>query len=182
MARTCKSLCIILLNKCHLLILSYDIARSEKKGLSMSSFVMWRGFQTYNTLLNTCLAQVMYPVMVSAWSILIVIGLYTGIRLFGTIPTAMYLLLILLATDGLFMDMFGFRMAGDVDGKSHELLKKWRVSLSKTSQQSKLKRKTLLSCAPLRVKLGSSNYIEVCTPLVILDLCLDQVVTLLIAS
>jgi hypothetical protein len=156
--------------------------RLDDVGLTNSRFVMWRGLQTYLTLLNTCLAQVIYPVMVSAWCILIVIGMYTGIRLYGTIPTGMYLLLILLATDGLFVDMFVFKQAGDLDGKSTELLKKWRIYSLQTSKQSKLRRRKLLSCAPLRVKMGSSNFMEISTPLVILDLCLDQVVALLIAS
>jgi hypothetical protein len=63
--------------------------RSDDVGLTNSRCVMWRGLQTYLTLLNTCLAQVIYPVMVSAWCVLIVIGMYTGIRLYGTIPTGM---------------------------------------------------------------------------------------------
>jgi hypothetical protein len=120
--------------------------------------------------------------MLTSWSVLIVIGIYTGLRLFGIIPTAMYLLLVLLAIDGIFADIYMFKMAGDVDAKSSELLGNWKILLVNRKYDLKLRRMQLKSCPPLRMQIGSSNYFDVCTPLVILDLCLNQIVTLLIAS
>jgi hypothetical protein len=120
--------------------------------------------------------------MAGALCSVIVVGIYTGIRLYGTIPMAIYFLQVLTAFDGLCADMLTFKMAGDVDSISSELLEKWRVLLGNTQQQVKLKRKQLKSCVPLRIKLGSTNFIEICTPLVILDFCVNQIVTLLLAS
>jgi hypothetical protein len=124
----------------------------------------------------------MYPVMVTALCAVIIVGMYTGFRLYGTISTAMYLIQILLAIDGLSVDMLTFRLAGDVDNKSSELLQKWRVLLINTKFQLKLKRKQLKSCTPLRVKMGSSNFVDILTPLVILGFCVNQTLTILIAS
>jgi hypothetical protein len=71
--------------------------------------------------------------------------------------------------------------------KSCELLEGWRGLLVKRRKQLNpynvnLTRKQLKSCAPLKVKLGNSNYFDICTRLVIIEFCLGQVVILLIAS
>jgi hypothetical protein len=131
---------------------------------------------------NSCSGPVMYPVMVTALCAGIIVGMYTGFRLYGNISTAMYLIPVPLAVDGLAVDMLYIRSAGDVDNKSSELLQKWTVLLVYTKFQLKRKRKQLRSCTPLRVKMGSSNFVEILTPLVLLSFCVNQTLTLLIAS
>jgi hypothetical protein len=153
-----------------------------KNVLNDAKIRLWRIHQAYLSLVNDCIGPVIYPVIITSWSILIIIGVYTGMRLYGIVPFPMYILFVLLAMDGLFADVIVFKLAGDVHQQSLKLLGEWKTMLGKTQQQRKFIRKQLKSCNPLRIKLGSSNYIDICTPLVILDLCLDQIVTLLIAS
>jgi amino acid transporter len=72
-------------------------------------------------MLNRCNEPVMYPLMVTLVCSLNIFGIYTGVRLNETIPTAMYLIDILLAIIGLAIDMLAFRLARDIDSKSSEL-------------------------------------------------------------
>jgi hypothetical protein len=81
----------------------------------------------------------MYPVMVTVVSLLIIFEIYTGNRLHETIPTAMYLIDILLAIIGLAIDMLAFRLTGDFDSKSSELLKNWKLLILNTKFWTKLK-------------------------------------------
>jgi hypothetical protein len=156
--------------------------RSGKNVLTGSTIRMWRIHQTYNSLLNACLRDAIFPVLVSGWSVLIIIGTYTGLRLYGIVPLAIYILFVALAMDGLFAGMLTFKLSGELDKKSSELLGKWNSMLNDTKRGSTVIRKEVKSCVPLRVKLYYSNYFEVGTPLVIIDLCVERIVALLIAS
>jgi hypothetical protein len=156
--------------------------RSGKNVLTGSTIRMWRIHQTYNSLLNACLRDAIFPVLVSGWSVLIIIGTYTGLRLYGIVPLAIYILFVVLAMDGLLAGILTFKLSGELDKKSSELLSKWNSMLNDTKRGSTVIRKEVKSCVPLRVKLYYSNYFEVGTPLVIIDLCVERIVALLIAS
>jgi hypothetical protein len=130
--------------------------RSGKNVLTGSTIRMWRLHQTYNSLLNACLRD--------------------------ADPVAIYILFVELAMDGLFAGMLNFKLSGELDQRSSELLGKWNSMLNDTKRGSMVIRKQVKSCVPLRVKLYCSNYFEVGTPLVIIDLCVERIVALLIAS
>jgi hypothetical protein len=139
----------------------------------------WRGYQVYTCLLNECLSLVVFPTLTASWCILIIVGAYTVLRLFGAVDLPMYLLFALLLIDGILVVNFLLKFCGDVNEASVDLRRRWR-SLTLASKEIRLAKRQIRSCVPLKIKCGSSNYFEVSTPLVIMDLCLEQVVKLLI--
>jgi len=126
---------------------------------------------------------VIYPMMIYTWSALIIVGVYTGIRLYQSIPFAMYLLFILLGLDGYMVVNFVFKACGRVNQLSQELLELWMGDITwNKNLDTKLQVKRLRSCTTLKIKMGSSNFFEISTPLVLLDFCVNQIVALLLAT
>jgi len=145
----------------------------------------YRRYQLYTGIINVCLAPVVYPTMISAWSVLIVVGVYTAIRLFSSIPLPMYALFVLLAVDGVLVVNFCMVENGKINKRSEQILEKFRLSLSnfkKANRKTFIERKEVKSLGPLKIKMGSSNFFEMSTPLEILSLCVDNIINLLLAS
>jgi len=116
---------------------------------------------------------------------LIVVGVYTAIRLFASIPLPMYGLFVLLAVDGVLVVNFSMIENGRINKRSEQILEKLRFSLSnytKANRQTGSERKEVKSLGPLKIKMGSSNFFEMSTPLEILRLCVDTIINLLLAS
>jgi len=142
-------------------------------------------FQLHAGITNVCLAPVVYPTMVSAWGILIVVGVYTAIRLYYSIPLPMFAVFVALALDGVLVINFLLKECGKINKKSEQLLETFKIRLSSMKADRKLmslKRKEVKSLSKLKIKMGSTNFFEMTTPLEILHLCLDIVVNLLLAS
>jgi len=142
-------------------------------------------FHLHVGLANVCLAPVIYPTMVSAWSIFIVVGVYTAIRLYHIIPLPIFAVFVVLALDGVLVINFLLKECGKINKKSEQLLETFKVKLSSMKADKKLislKRKEIQALSKLKIKMGSSNFFEITTPLEILHLCVDIVVNLLLAS
>jgi len=150
-----------------------------------STKLEYRRFQLYVNMVNVCMAPVLFPVMISSWSILIVVGMYAGINLFNEIPFPLYTVFVLLALDGMFIVNFLLKECGKINKVSFKILRKFRFVVSKMELDRGLKvikRKDIKSLSSLRIKIGSSNYFEMSTPLEILSLCLSNLVNLMLAS
>jgi len=142
-------------------------------------------FQLQVGLTNVCLAPVINPGNVSALSIIIVIGVYTGIRLYYVIPFPMFAIFVALALDGVLAINFLLKECGKINKKSEQLLETFKIKLTSIKGDRKLmslKRKEIESLSKLKIKMGSTNFFEMTTPLEVLHLCLDNVVNLLLAS
>jgi len=139
-------------------------------------------------MMNICLAPVVYPVVITAWSILLVVGMYTGIRLYSVLPLPMYALFVVLAVDGFLVINFVLKECGIINEKSEMVLENFKLAFFKQKSQNSisslhlLQRKQLRSLCPLRIKMGSCNFFEVSTPLEVLSICLDSLVSLLLAT
>jgi len=141
-------------------------------------------FQLHAGLTNVCLAPVYYPTTVSAWGILVVVGVYTAIRLYNSIPLPMFALFVAVAIDGILVISFPLKECGKINKESKQLLETFKIKLSSMKADRKLmslKRKEIESLPTLKIKMGSNNFFEITTPLVVLRLCLDIVVNLLLA-
>jgi len=74
-----------------LLIKARKYFRKQKgRRFDFEKLMEFKCFQLYAGMNNICLANVIYPAVTGPWIILIVVGAYTGIRLFDTFPLPMY--------------------------------------------------------------------------------------------
>jgi len=97
----------------------------------------------------------------------------------------MFAVLVVLALDGILVVNFPLKECGKINKKSLRLLDTFKIKFSSNKADRKLmslKRREIESLSKLKIKMGSTNFFEMTTPLVILRLCLDIVVNLLLVS
>jgi hypothetical protein len=123
---------------------------------------------------NICkhLMQMIYLMSVSS---LFIVSVYTSIKFVNEIPLVAMILLASLYINCAAFIVVGCTTAANVHTYSHELIHSWKVS----ARRSRVIRKQLMACAPLKIKLGT-NYIDKLTPLVIMDFTISQTVTVLL--
>jgi len=80
-------------------------------------------------MINVCLAPVIFPTMITALGILVVVGVYTAIRLFYSIPLPMYLLFVELALDGVVDINFVLKESGKINKLSGKILQRFKLAL-----------------------------------------------------
>jgi len=96
----------------------------------------------------------------------------------------MFAVLVVLALDGILVVNFPLKECGKINKKSLRLLDTFKIKSSNKADRKlmSLKRRQIESLSKLKIKMGSTNFFEMTTPLVILRLCLDIVVNLLLVS
>ncbi|OXA64468.1 hypothetical protein Fcan01_00360 [Folsomia candida] len=141
----------------------------------------YRRYQVYSTLLNYCMSHVVTPTTICAWTTILIMGWYTMLRYFGRVSFALYTIHSQLALNGVICLLTEFKSAGDAHDYSRSLLYDWRFSLGKNTNL-KLSKRWLKSCAPLKVRIGATNYFERSTPMIIGSLCVEQVTNLIMAE
>lgn len=141
--------------------------------------------ETYNTirllgiLYNFCLQAVYIPTQVSAACSVIIIGLYTSVKLHSAIPMPGFAFFPLLAMDGFAM-IFITRVGSEVVTCSKRFVQATR-SCGEYGR-SKEFRKRVAALDVIKVKFGGSNYIDSLTPLVLLHFCITETVSLILLS
>jgi len=145
------------------------------------TLVTWRSYQVFTVLLNIVFGPVFNPVLVGGWSALVIIGVFTGLKLGDVVPPPIYMFFILIAFDGITAICTFIKVCGEVNELSKNVLGHWKT-LAYKSAKPKLVTRQLKSCQDLRIKLGSTNFFDMSTSLVTIDFCVDQIVRLLIAS
>ncbi|XP_035702463.1 uncharacterized protein LOC118433990 [Folsomia candida] len=141
----------------------------------------YRRYQVYNSLMNYCMSHVITPTMIFAWTTILIIGWYTLLRYFGRVSFALYTIHAQLALNGMICLLTEFKSAGDAHEASLNLLYDWRYSIGK-SKNLKLSMRWLKSCAPLKVRIGATNYFKRNTPMLTGSFCAEQVINLIIAE
>jgi len=157
------------------------VLRTKTEELKLKSILLWRRYQTLLALYNDANANVIIPALCTSWEMVLILGMFIGIRLFGIVPLPIYITFLITTIDGIFCVNFIYKAAGEINELSLELKDKWKYA-SLSGDKPKLNLKYVRSCRPLKLKIGSSNFFEMTTPLVAMDFCLDQLVTLLIAA
>jgi len=100
-----------------------------------------------------------------SWEVVLILGMFIGIRLFGIIPFPIYFTFLNATIDGIFCVNFIYRAAGEINKLSLELKDKWKYS-SLAGNNPRLNLKYVRSFRPLKLKIGSNNFkqtIKVCT-------------------
>jgi len=159
----------------------YFHCRTKTKCFKFRNIILWRRYQTSLALYNDANASVIIPLLCTSWEVVLILGMFIGIRLFGIVPLPIYFTFLIETFDGIFCVNFIYKAAEEISELSLELKDKWKYS-SLAGNNPRLNLKYVRSCRPLKLKIGSSNFFEMTTPLVAMDFCLDQLVTLLIAA
>jgi len=119
--------------------------------------------------------------------VLIVVRVYTAIRLYGIITFPIFGLFVYLGLNGLVACNFILKENEKIHKISEEILEKFRIGLTiSTSDNKGTDRKTQMqihtrdvkSMYVLIIKIGSSNFFEIKTPfeIPIVSLCLDYII------
>lgn len=142
-------------------------------------FQLYNELQIQARLYNRIHQSYFIPSIVTAAISVIVISLYTCIRLHSVIPMPGFAFFPLLSTDG-FSVIFVLRIASIVYRKSHKIV----CVVVKSANQSRKTwfRKKTNSLEMLKIRFGSANFIDETTPLVILDFAFTQTVSLMLLT
>jgi hypothetical protein len=93
------------------------------------------------------------------------------------IPLSAMFLLAAVYTNCAACIVVGCTAAANVHTHSREVIHSWKVN----ARGSKVVRKLTKTCNPLKIKLGT-NFIDILTPLVIMDITINQTVSLLLIT
>lgn len=145
-----------------------------------NTFKFYRELQLLGLHENICFQYLFLPTLLCGFSVELIIAIFACIRLhdqfytspaLGSFPMSMFNTIVIIISLG--------TTAAGVRSKSTDLVQKLR-NIGKKGRNTWV-RKVAKSIAPLAVRF-SSNYVDKETPLLILDICIQQAVSILIAS
>ncbi|OXA48446.1 hypothetical protein Fcan01_16677 [Folsomia candida] len=140
---------------------------------------IYHSFQVLEKSFNAVLQNRLVPTILLGVPIAQVLGLYSSIHLHGMIEMPQFLLFPMIFVNSGLINILIVTMASRVNVNSARLLtsvKRWRLKITKV-ERAFIKRK-LGACRPLKIKLGSNNFIDRRTPLTIQNFCLTQTMSL----
>jgi len=126
-----------------------------------------------NLFCNRILVRVFFPglaVPIVCTSTIFMLG---NVLNFGLIILLLCLAIAIYASEELF-----YVLCAHLWKESEKLLDKMN-QVNETNRKFSYKKRVLASMVPMRIKLGDSNFVEKCTPLIILSLCIQYTVNIL---
>lgn len=141
---------------------------------------MFRGIQILVDEFNRFHATYLILNKIFVFTVALVLGVYSSIRLSYILPAPQMLILRWGAVDCLVGIVIDFGVKAQIYLVSSELKTKHRNAVLRNLLQNKWFNRWVKSCPDLKVKIGSVNYVDKSTPLHLLSFCLDQVVSLLL--
>jgi hypothetical protein len=145
---------------------------------SRSRIRMYRITQILMTSWTGCTRKGVLPCILQAATIVCIISFYVCIVMSDQIPFPGFLLFPLLLLNSVCFIMFVCTKASSVNSSSIALIARERRKVANFRTNSLLRR-VVVSIPPLKVEFAS-NYIDKLTPLVLLNFCINQTVSLLI--
>ncbi|CAL8074380.1 unnamed protein product [Orchesella dallaii] len=142
-------------------------------------FFIYRQIQVMNKLYDEVLQAVFLPTIIGAACSCIIISLYACIKLHRMIPMPGLAFFPLLASDG-FSVIYIVKVAAALLKQSEMFLETLRNN-SKYSNKSVFK-KVARSVVKIKVRFGSTNFIDQLTPFIFMDFCLTHTVTLMLVT
>lgn len=107
--------------------------------------------------------------------------LFVCIKLHGETPYPGFVLFPILVVDTVIHNMFVFTVASWVHNESHEVLHRLaKQSVVLGRKEKGVDKRMIKASTVFRVKVGSSNYVDKGTPLVMQDFCMNQTVNLIL--
>jgi hypothetical protein len=149
----------------------------EKTNGPMKAIEVYRQLQLLEGAWNSICQYLMQMLYLVATSSLFIISVYSSIKFVNEIPLSAIFLLAAVYTNSASCIVVGCNTAANVHTYSREVIYNWKVN----SRGLWRVRKLTKACAPLKIKLGT-NFIDILNPLVIMDLVINQTVSLLIIS
>lgn len=140
----------------------------------------YRELQLIGIQVNICFRTMLFPCLLAGCSIEVILSLYITIRFhsqLGQSPLISVFPLILL--NSFVATFLGTSIAANVNSKSSKLVE--RLMIVSKSRRNTLMRRKIDSLFPISVRF-SSNFVDNTTPIIILHFCIEQAVSLLIAS
>jgi hypothetical protein len=139
---------------------------------------VYRRTQILLTSWTGCTRKWVLPLILQAATSVCIISLCVCLIMSGQIPVPGFLLFPLLLLNCVCFIIFVCTKASSVNTMSSLLIAEQRNKLA-NSNKNTLLRKVVKSIVPLKVEFGC-NYIDKLTPLVLLDFCINQTVSVLI--
>lgn len=142
-------------------------------------FHVYQHLRILGKLYNFCLQSIFIPTQISAACMVIIIGLYTCIKLHSQVPMPGFAFFPLLSLDGFAM-IFISQVAAGVLTRSKSFVEGTRKS--KSYRRRSWFRKMARASYLIKIRFGSTNFIDKMTPLVYMNFCLTQTVSLIILT
>ncbi|OXA62350.1 hypothetical protein Fcan01_00835 [Folsomia candida] len=142
-------------------------------------FRVYQHLRVLGKLFNFCLQSVFIPTQITAGCMVLIIGLYTCVKLHAQIAMPGFAFFPLISCDGLAI-IFITQVAAGVYTSSSKLVKKARRS--RRYGRNAWFRKMVRATHFIKIRFGSTNFIDQMTPLVYLNFCLTQTVSLVLLS
>jgi len=142
-----------------------------------NQFMLYRQIQLIGHIYNYVFQREYTPSIVATITGEIIVCVFVCIRLHDVVPMPGFLFYPLLLVDGLSV-ILTTKVAGEVYRKSGVYLFSLRENVKLTRKHRLVKE--LKSLAPIKIRFGASNFIDELTPLVLLDFCFCQSVSVLL--
>lgn len=154
------------------------LRRKDNVDTVHQKIVKYRQIQLLALEFNNCYQIVVNSIVMPVVQLFTIIHLYGAIKL-ENIPVAGLFIIIMISFDGfVFIGIF-YTCAGKVYEESVGLKKIWKRNII-VPGQSRYLNKLLKTCAPIKVKFGSTNFVESETAPTVAHFCFQQTASLLL--
>lgn len=143
------------------------------------AFFLYRQVHLLNKKYDRCLQAIFYPSIIFTACSAIIISLYACLKLHRQIPMPGLLFFPLLACDG-FSVIFIVKVAAGVLNRSNRFLASARNNYMFSRQT--LFKKIARSLGRIKIRFGSTNFIDQLTPFIFIDFCLTNTVNLMLIT
>lgn len=150
----------------------------------MPSIRTYRCIQLLEKILNDALHDKLAPAIIGIGPLIQVFTQFVCVKLYSKIPLPGFLVFPIILINSLISNLVIQTLAAKVNSISAELLLLLKSELSCFPTKSKTRKqnwKELTACKPTRIQFGQ-NFVDMGTPLVIENFCINQTVSILLLS
>jgi len=148
-------------------------------------FPVYRQLQLLNRYFNGLQQEAMIFVVLILIPMTVIFGVYTLVEMGSKISTPEFMFFFSSGFDGLVVIIVYFTVMSKVNSGAEDAKKFMRRNVTARISETKLRKWVRVyskSLQPLRVCVGSVNYVDQLTPFTLLDFCVSQIVSLLLLN
>lgn len=138
----------------------------------------YKQLQLISSRFNGCYQWHFFSVTLTIAQVMGIAVFYSLVTLLGKIHVLVYIGIIFCGADTFFFIGMVVWMSGSINFKSSAITKYWQT-VDKMGRRNKI-RKAWIPCHALKIKFGTTNFIEKSTVLTVLGFCVSQTATLLL--
>jgi hypothetical protein len=154
--------------------------RNEKDNLKTALF-MYRQVQLLVSIFNECYQWIYFTWFFLTAYLMMTVNLYAFVRFHSTISIVGSLFSGIVSLEGFAFIFILNTVAGKMYHTSRQMPKLWLTEI-RAQKDSSLIRKSIRSCAGIKIRIGSVNFLDRLTPFVTCGLCLKITLRLLITT